>query len=339
MTMMTAPTTDTRTVISLDIGGTKIAGAVLRVDTASPADAPRVLSRETMPTMAERGGAGVLRRVAGLAVGLMRRCGGGHGDDGAVVDGHGNAVAGIGVSAAGVIDANGCVASATGLMPGWAGIPLGAALHEATGLPVRVMGDVHAHALGESLWGAGRGLASMLLVAVGTGVGGAVVTDGAVLYGAHHVGGHIGHVLHPAALGLVCSCGREGHVEAVASGSGIEARYAAATGVRASGGEIARRAAEGEAAAIDVLGTAGRALGEVLGSQANVIDPEAVVLSGSVCAAGRCWLDAVRAGYRDQAMDVVADVPIVLGALGGDAPLFGAVASYIKEGRQQTCNR
>lgn len=313
-------TTDMRMVVALDIGGTKIAGAVLCADSASSADVPQVVFETSVPTMAERGGADVLRRVAELAIDLMRRCIDSlHGDGG-------NTIVGIGVSAAGVIDENGCVASATGLMPGWTGIPLGAALHEATGVPVRVVGDVHAHALGESIWGTGRGLTSMLLVAVGTGVGGAVVMDDTVLYGAHHVGGHIGHVMHPAARGLVCSCGRMGHVEAVASGSGIETRYASATGAHASGGQIARRAAEGDAAALDVLVTAGRALGEVLGSQANVIDPEAIVLSGSVCAAGRCWLDAVRDGYRGQAMDIVADVPIVLGSLGGDAPLFGAAS-------------
>ena len=137
------------------------------------------------PTQAQEGGLAVLQRIVEFSCELLGR-----------ID---REVMGIGIGAAGVIALDGSIESATSLMPGWSGMPLGPALRAATGKTVSVVGDVHAHALGEAHWGAGCDVSSMLLVAVGTGIGGAMVLGGHVLHGAHNVGGHIGHVCHPDA--------------------------------------------------------------------------------------------------------------------------------------------
>ena len=307
-------TLDERLILTLDVGGTKIAGGILSVGTHKP---PRLECSVCTPTCAEEGGTAVLQRIVGFACELLGR--------------ENREVCGIGVGAAGIISKGGSVASATELMPGWSGMPLAPALRTTTGRPVAVMGDVHAHALGEAHWGAGKGHRSMLMVAVGTGIGGAMVIDGRVLHGEHNAGGHFGHVMHPAATETRCSCGRYGHVEPIASGLGIEARYRRISGTSLGGDRIAQLAREGDSVARETIEFAGRALGQALGMQANVLDPEIIVLSGSVCGAGRLWLDALREGYRDQALGILADVPIELGVLGGKAPLMGAAVPVLAQ--------
>lgn len=302
-------------ILALDVGGTKIAGSVLRF---SSGHMPELIRLVQEPTQAQEGGLAVLQRIVEFSCELLGR-----------ID---REVMGIGIGAAGVIALDGSIESATSLMPGWSGMPLGPALRAATGKTVSVVGDVHAHALGEAHWGAGRDVSSMLLVAVGTGIGGAMVLGGHVLHGAHNVGGHIGHVCHPDARRIRCSCGRYGHVEPIASGLGIERCYHKLSGKDARGDRIAEMARNGDNDAQSAVLMAGRALGNTLGMQANMLDPEMIVLSGSVCGAGELWLDAVRQGYQDQVIDALSDIPIVPGTLGAQAPILGAavpLAQYL----------
>lgn len=244
-------------------------------------------------------------------------------------------VSGIAVSSAGVVDENGNIASATDTMPGWSGILLSDCLRNEFHVPVVALGDVQAHALGESTWGAGRSAQAVLLAGIGTGIGGAVCLGGKLLRGVHGLGGHLGHVTSPAAVGLLCSCGRTGHLEPVASGSGIIAQYRAERAASGrpvtgeiDGREISRLAEQGEKDAGRVIQTAGFSLGEALGSLANVTDPATIILSGSVTSAGDLWWEAVRDGYHSSAMDPVAQVPLVRGELGDSAPLIGAAQAF-----------
>ena len=96
------------------------------------------------------------------------------------------------------------------------------------------------------------------------------------------------------------------------------------------GAEIDRRAAAGDPAAIAAEARAGRALGEVMGSMCNMLDPSCVILSGSVAQCGPAWSDAMRAGFAEQAMPPVAKTPIIGGDLGGDAPLIGAAENFVR---------
>lgn len=298
-------------VLALDIGGTKIrAGVVDSVavqDTSDAATVSAVSDVAEVPTRPVEGET-VLDRVAELA---------------ARYRGHG--VGAVGVAAAGVIR-DGHVVSATDLIPGWAGSDIAGRIRDTLGVEVTVLGDAHAHGVAEARFGAGRGHDSALVVAVGTGIGGAWVRHGVPAVGEHGVAGHLGHLTHPDAIGLHCSCGRTGHIEAFASGTGIAEGYVRAGGQALTGTEISARASSGEPRAVQVLAAAGHALGSTLGSLANVLDPGIIVMTGSVTGAGGPWWDQLRAGYRTAAMDPVADTALVPGVLGDTAPLLGAAA-------------
>lgn len=294
--------------LALDIGGTKIAGAIVALEGGAQ---PRIVARKTVPTEAARGGDAVLATVIALARELA--------------DAAEGTLAGIGVSTAGRVDAHdGSIAYANEIMPGWTGQPLGAALEEAFGIPVAVLNDVQAHALGEARWGAGRGAQTCVVVAAGTGLGGGIIAHGSIVRGNHGFAGELGCVpnpLGPAALGV-----DEGIVdlEAVAAGSGIEACYRKLTGKALSGAEISQAANDGEDDALRIIRQAGYALGVSLAGWTNMLDPDLIVLSGSVAKAGRIWRDEVSRGFLERIPDVLSQLPIVDAELGGDAPLVGA---------------
>lgn len=310
----------TTRVVAIDIGGTKIASALVTLEAGSK---PRVELYDKIATEADQGGAHVLAR----AVASARR----------VIDASGGELAGIGVSSGGVIDPKtGDVTYANDMMPGWGGTHLGAELEHAFGLRTRVLNDVHAHAVGEARWGAGAGAHSCLVVAVGTGIGGAFVERGAIMLGAHNEAGHIGHVCCADAAGIPCQCGATGHLETIACGPGIIARYVElggdatlADGTPIGGAEIDRRAAAGDERARSAEARSGHAIGEVLGSLTNMLDPTCIILSGSVAQCGDAWHDAMAEGWSGSVMPPCAATPIVSGDLGGGAPLIGAAENLV----------
>jgi glucokinase len=249
--------------VGVDLGGTKIAVAVVAPDGGRG----KVLTAPT-PTLA--GGDAILDAVATL----VAQAAGGLDD-----------VAGVGVGTAGVVDATrGTILSATDTFSSWVGVDVAAGLRSRLGWggarAVEVRNDVDAHALGEAWLGAGRGRSSMLMVAVGTGVGGAVVLGGRLWTGAHHVAGEMGHIPTPGAEGLRCPCGVEGHLEAVAAGPAIERAYAGVAGERLAGPEVMALAAAGAEPARRVVVEAAVALGRAVAGIATVLDPECVVIGG-----------------------------------------------------------
>lgn len=188
-----------RCFLGVDVGGTKTAAAV--VDACG-----RVLLSSVVATPARLGGAAVLEAAgAGAALTLER----------ARAEGLRPEACGAGV--AGVIGPDGVVTSATEALPGWAGVDVRSGLAAATGLPVRVVNDVHALALGEARFGAAADARSVLVVAVGTGVGGAFVHDRRLVAGRSGTAGSIGHTPVAGREGRRCPCGAEDHLEAYAS--------------------------------------------------------------------------------------------------------------------------
>lgn len=305
-------------VVALDIGGTKMAACVAVYERVGAR--PAVTCRRSVPTLAQQGGDDVLRRACELARELV---------ESARADSSVEFV-GVGVSSAGSIrESDGLIAFANDLMPGWMGQPLGEKLSQACDAPVAVLNDVHAHALGELRHGAAKGADVAVMVAAGTGLGGAIVVDGHVLGGAHGFAGALGHSLHPAAVGKPSAWSGTGHLESVVAGSGIEECYRAAGGERISGGEISRRANAGEPLAREIIEQSGRSLGEAIASWADILDPEVVVLAGSVCKAGPIWRDALQAGFEGFIAPEMADLRIVDAVLGDDAPLIGAAEQLL----------
>ncbi|MGW6414602.1 ROK family protein [Streptomyces sp. NPDC055055] len=287
-------------VAGIDIGGTKTAAGL--VDPHGT-----LLARHTLPTPAADGPAAVVA----AAVRAVRELGG--------------PVAAVGVGSAGVVDpVSGRIVSATDALPGWAGTELRRELEDALGVPVAVDNDVHAHALGEAWLGAAAGRRHVLLVAVGTGIGASSLIDGRVHHGARSVAGHAGHVPVPAAAGVVCTCGGTGHAEAVASGPALLAAYARSEGPVASLAEVSARAAAGEEAARRVLAWGAKALGEALGGIVNMTDPELVLVGGGVSGCGAEWWEPLREAFAAELLPPLRDVPLLPGALGGDAAVLGA---------------
>ena len=183
------------TIAAFDVGGTKMAGALVRYSAADAA--PTVDALRSVPTEAQRGGSAVLDTLASLVADVVADAE----DD----------VVGIGVGTAGLVDVRtGGIAFANELMPGWTGQPVAERLSASLGLPVAVLNDVKAHALGEARWGAARGAQTCFVIAAGTGLGGGIVANGRVLLGAHGFAGELGRTPCPDALGTprVCNAGK-----------------------------------------------------------------------------------------------------------------------------------
>jgi glucokinase len=221
----------------------------------------------------------------------------------------------VGVGAAGYIDkARAVVLFAPNLA--WRDLDLKADLEHTLDLPVVVENDANAAAWGEFQFGAGHDVDDLLLVTVGTGVGGGVVLDGALYRGAFGVGAEIGH-MRVVPDGILCGCGNRGCFEMYASGSALvrEARHAARAGSllaadlleRADGDPdaitgplITQAAQDGDAFATEQLSSVGRWLGEGIASLTAVLDPAVVVVGGGVSEADELLLGPARAAFRAQ---------------------------------------
>ncbi|MFG2101085.1 ROK family protein [Micromonospora echinaurantiaca] len=292
--------------VGVDIGGTKTAAAVVGPDGA-------VLARRRAPTPARSGPAAVLDTAARLAADLLDAAGPGP----------------VGVGTAGTVDpATGTIRYATDSLPGWTGVPVVDALARRLGRPVRVTNDVNAAALAECWAGAARGCRDVLLVAVGTGLGGAIVRDGRIEDGARGAAGEVAHLPAPGAERLRCGCGRYGHLEAIASGTGLAAAYAEQTGSPVTGQAVAKRAAAGDVAARQVRDRAGAALGAALAGLVALLDPQAVVLAGGAAAT---LLPTASTAYAAELPAGWADVPLLPAALGADAVVVGAARLALAE--------
>ena len=330
---MTLPAT-----VAVDVGGTKIrAGSVIDGELAHV---------RSVPTPAADGAQAVLNTIAEATAAVIADAsnsgGAGFGSGGADFAWR------IGIGAAGVIDpATGTVVSATDSLPGWAGTDLVAELNARTGLPVRVVNDVHAHALGEAAAGASRTTSSSLLVAAGTGIGGGFITDGHLLTGRNSAAGHVGHVPSAAAAGLDCPCGGTGHVEAVASGPAILATYrrlvlgsdhVAATPASANSAtapantrELAAAASAGDPLAVRAFEIGARALGSALGGIANVLSPEVIVVGGGLAEMDETWWVPLRAAFAAELIPATSGIELAKAELGQDAALIGAAGLWNDE--------
>lgn len=275
----------------IDVGGTKVAGGVVDADGVILEELRVESPAEDVEAMGEA--------IASLVTELASR----------------HRIETVGVGAAGYVDRNrAMVLFAPNLA--WRRFDLKADLEARVDLPVVIENDANAAAWGEFRFGAGEDVDDLLLVTVGTGVGGGVVLDGELHRGAFGVGAEIGH-MRVVPDGILCGCGNHGCFEQYASGSALvrEARNAAGSGsprardlMERAGGDataitgplITEAARDGDGFALEQLAELGRWLGEGIASLTAILDPAVVVIGGGVSEAEDLLLDPIRAAFLAQ---------------------------------------
>ena len=312
--------------VGVDLGGTNI-----KVGLVTPNG--EVIAENSIPTEADGGVAHVLDRMAGGVRGLMERAKGG------VV------VRGVGVGSPGQVDVEKGVVREPPNLPGWDEVGLGSALEEMLDLPVVVDNDANVAALAEFAYGAGQGVSEMLMVTLGTGVGGGLILRGKLYRGARGAAGEFGHTIVQQD-GPLCGCGRRGCVEAFVGTRGILRRLreqldAGAVSMlssidskRVMPKDISEAASRGDGVALEVLRETGMYLGVGLGNVANLLNLERVVVGGGVANAGEFILGPARESLARVAHKVSREtIRVVKAALGGWAGIVGAARLAMTESR------
>jgi len=237
-------------------------------------------------------------------------------------------ITGVGVGAPGVIHADSGVVVTSPNFPDWNNLPLKKELEAALALPVFIENDANAAALGEQWRGAGRGISSMILLTLGTGVGGGIVLDGRIWPGADGMAGEIGHMtIIPD--GRQCGCGNTGCLEMYASSRGIVKTYQERSSLSRviTSEEIYQAARDGDPLAAEVMNDMGRLLGIGIANLINIFNAEMIVVGGGVKDAWPLFIEAVRGEIKKRAFEYpAARTQIVPSVLGDDAGMIGAAA-------------
>jgi glucokinase len=308
--------------IGLDLGGTKLGGVA--VD-----DAGHVHARFRRATEKEDGPEAVFERCVAAVRDLERKAG---------------PAEGVGLGFPGLIDPRaGCVRSSV-ILPGFEGWPLAERLAQAVGRPVALDNDATLAGLGEFVaLGEPPGL-TLLVLTVGTGIGGAVFIDGKLHRGADGTAGEFGHVTLDW-NGEPCACGQRGCVNLIASGTGIARRAAQLAVVdprsrlsrTPSLPDVARAAAAGDAVARQAIDEGARALGTAIAGAINLFDPDRISLCGGVTMLGEPWLRAVREEAQRRAFrEPAARCVLGLALHGEESGALGAARLALQQTGERT---
>lgn len=277
--------------IGIDIGGTKIAGAL--VD-----DAGSILKEIKIPSPIDDSTQMV--EAIGSVIAELEQ---------------GEQVIGVGVAAAGFMSADREIMYHSPNISAWRNEPLKKRIASQTHLPVMLENDANAASWAEFRFGAGAGRKGMVMLTIGTGVGGAIISDGVLLKGGFGIGGELGHVvLIPG--GRDCGCGQKGCVESYCSGTALlkSAKELAQSGEpkakrlnelmnetgELSGEQVYQAILENDLGACELLEDLGRYLGTAIGTiYVPILDPELVVIGGGVSAVGKKLLDPIEAAFEE----------------------------------------
>ena len=250
-------------------------------------------------------------------------------------------ILGIGMAAPGPVTSDGVLHGCVNI--GWGDVDLDDLAEEIIGIsPVRIGNDARVAALGESAYGAGKGAESMLMVTLGTGVGGGVVLNGQILMGNSGVAGEIGHMTMDPYETEKCGCGRKGCLEQYASATGMV--RAAERFLRERTDDSVLRQLEkvtaknlwdaakaGDALANEITDFVCDRLGSALVNATYLADPEMIVIGGGVCAAGRFLLDKIEKAYQEKVFAHSRNKKFALAELGNDAGIRGAAALILQD--------
>ncbi len=306
--------------IGVDLGGTNLRTALLSQD-------GEVLDKRKEATHATQGWHKVIARLIENIrqqqnIGIQK----------------GMAVAAVGVGAPGVIQIDTGIVVKSPNFPDWNNLPLKAELERELRIPVFIENDANAAALGEQWRGAGRGIESMILLTLGTGVGGGIVLNNRIWQGADGMAGEIGHMtLIPD--GRLCGCGNTGCLEMYASARGIVQNYRealAATGTHdVTAEQVYQAARNGEDAALRAMREMGRMLGIGIANLINIFNPQMIVLGGGVKDAWELFMGTMQEEILHRAFRIPAErTRIVPSLLGDDAGMIGSAAVALQKMNQ-----
>ena len=299
----------------VDIGGTTVKMGLFTVD-------GKVTDKWEIPTRKEENGKYILEDIAKSVKERMQR------DTLTLED-----IAGLGIGVPGPVKEDGTVLKCANL--GWGVFNVADTVRELTGIEnVKVGNDANVAALGEMWQGGGKGYNNLVMVTLGTGVGGGVILGGKILTGSNGAGGEIGHIRVNYEEKDVCGCGKTGCLEQYASATGVvrlakkalEKKEKKATLVAddLSAKAVFDAAKAGDELAMDIVEKFGFYLGMALAHISQVIDPEVFVIGGGVARAGQIIIDEVSKNYEENVMFALKNKAFKMAELGNDAGIYGS---------------
>jgi glucokinase len=245
-----------------------------------------------------------------------------------------NDIQGIGIGVPGPVRSDGVVNGCVNL--GWGIVNVSEELGSLTGLTVRVGNDANVAALGEMWQGGAKGCKDVILVTLGTGVGGGIIVDGNIVAGHDGAGGEIGHITVNNEEIEPCNCGQYGCLEQYTSATGIVrmakrklAKSAEDTSLRnfaeLTAKDIFDEAKAGDAIANELVDEVGKILGSALSNMACVVNPEIIVIGGGVSKAGSILIDTIQKHYVETSFHACRNTSFALASLGNDAGMYGCM--------------
>ena len=247
-------------------------------------------------------------------------------------------VQGIGIGVPGPVRGDVTVNRCVNL--GWGVINVAEKLSSLTGINVKVGNDANVAALGEMWQGGAKGCKDVVMVTLGTGVGGGIIVDGEIVPGFHGAGGEIGHITVNKDEIEACNCGKYGCLEQYTSATGIVrmakrklAKSADETSLRSleniTAKDIFDAAKAGDAVAKELVDELGEILGSTLSNIACVVNPEAIVIGGGVSKAGAVLIDTIEEHFRENAFHAFKETRFELATLGNDAGIYGCMCMIL----------
>ena len=308
--------------IGCDLGGTNLRAAIVDVETGS------VIHQMSVPTLARDGHEALMKRMAGLFLQMIEWAGMKKED-----------IGGIGIGVPGVLDMEKSENLFLPNLPGtWPHVPLGDTITNLTGLPTVLLNDVRSITNGEWRFGAGRGVDTVAVFAIGTGIGGGLVINGQLHLGIGGTGGELGHMTIDYS-GPTCGCGSKGCLEAFASGPAIAAMgmKAVTQGLTTRIGEmceydlnritpelIAQAAQAGDQIAIEIYERAGFYIGIAAANVCVAVGPRRIIIGGGVAQVGDILLEPIRRTLHERVTVIpIQQVEVVPSQLGDNAGVIG----------------
>lgn len=298
----------------IDVGGTTIKCGLFRTN-------GELLEKWEIPTRTENNGECILPDVASAILEMIEKR-----------QLNKESIVGVGIGVPGPVTSAGTVEYAVNIH--WGFKDLVGELSLLLGLEIKAANDANIAALGEMWKGGGGGSRNLIMVTLGTGVGGGIIVDGKIVAGAHGAAGEIGHARVDPLVEETCNCGNQGCLEQKAAAPGI-IRMAKQELHRSTEDSLLRRGdlsakavfdawKQNDMLAVHIVDMFAETLGNALAIFSTVVDPDIIVIGGGVSKAGPMMIDEIKRYYRRDAFPACKDVDIVLAMLGNDAGIYGA---------------